>query len=318
MGTSAISCRHRPPQPVRDTCGSSARRPAAAPSPFITTGTTSHVAAQHPQRLRSRYRPTEVQTRRTRPVLQILQPDQQVHVRAVAAGFRDVAVVEDISAHIRQRLGLPLSGADRSSSPVNGLARASITAAIASNIAASSNRPLIFPPPSGERVKNSSLTGAGRPVVGCLAVLIQQLHQRLAPLVQLRAEWRMTAFDAQLGLDTGPLLPGTAARAAFAAEHPGDHLDVPQARPPRSRTPRRSPAAAPAAPTPSSPTRAVPAARRPRRGAGPRGSSQPSRSARAAADDLYPFSANTPRALQRGHRGNGRCGRACAPRSRIG
>ena len=69
-------------------------------------------------------------------------------------------MVEDVTAHVGQGLGLPLPGG-RSSSAVSGFAFASITVAIASNIAASSNRPLILPPPVAVRVRCSSLTCAG-------------------------------------------------------------------------------------------------------------------------------------------------------------
>ncbi len=106
MRTTAISGGHRPAQPVRDRAGGppDVERLARAVQHDRDHG---RVAAQHPQRLR-RDRTAEVQARGPGPVLQILEPDQHVDVRAVPAALGDVAVVEDVAADLGQRLGLPL------------------------------------------------------------------------------------------------------------------------------------------------------------------------------------------------------------------
>ena len=133
VGTAAVSGGHRPAEPVGDGAGG----PADVERLALAVHHDRHhgrVAAQHPQRLRGD-RAAEVQAGGAGPVLQVLQPDQHVHVRAVPAALGDVAVVEDVAAHVGQRLGLPLARRLRSSSAVSGLACASITVAIASNIA---------------------------------------------------------------------------------------------------------------------------------------------------------------------------------------
>ena len=56
-------------------------------------------------------------------------------------------MVEHPAARVGQRLGLALSGGAVIGSAVRGAAWASTRVAIASNIAASSNRPTSLPPP---------------------------------------------------------------------------------------------------------------------------------------------------------------------------
>ena len=112
VGASAVPGGHRPAQPVGDGAGG----PADVEGLALAVQHDRHhrgVAAQHPQRLRGD-RAAEVQTPGPGPVLQVLEPDQHVHVRAVPAAVgehRRRGVVEHVPAHVGQRLGLPLPGA---------------------------------------------------------------------------------------------------------------------------------------------------------------------------------------------------------------
>ena len=203
------------------------------PLPFITIGTTA--ASQHSMRSDSGATgPPKSRHAGAGPVLQVLQPDQHVQVRAVPTARRAAPTTGRGRARSRTRRPAPRPAAPRRCGrrrAVSGVAWASITAAIASNIAASSNRPFTFPPPSGSRVRNSSFTRAGGRSSGSLAVLIQQLDQRRAPVRAARAgctgrPCRPAAPPHRPRLRGEP--PGRP-----AAQHPGDHLDVPQPGPAR-------------------------------------------------------------------------------------
>ena len=110
MRATAVAGGDRAAQPVGDRAGGPAdvQRLARA---VQHDRDHRRVAAQHPQRLR-RDRAAEVQARGPGAVLQVLEPDQHVHVRAAPAALRARRrVVEDVAAHVGQRLGLPLRGA---------------------------------------------------------------------------------------------------------------------------------------------------------------------------------------------------------------
>ena len=85
---------------------------SGCPALFRTTGTTA--ASQHSIRSDSGESvPPKSSARGPGPVLQVLQPDQHVHVRAVSAALghrRRGRVVQHVPAHVGECLGLPLAG----------------------------------------------------------------------------------------------------------------------------------------------------------------------------------------------------------------
>ena len=144
-----------------------------------------------------------------------------------ASGTRLVGAWSSIHPHTSANASAARSPAVRSSSPVNGLAFASSSEAIASNMAASSNRS--FTCSTARPVAGETQPAPPRrwPVVGCFAVLVQHLHQGGAPPVQLGGAV-LIGLRGQLLFDPGPLVGGEPRRRP-AAQHPGDHLDMPQA-----------------------------------------------------------------------------------------
>ena len=145
-------------------------------------------------------------------------------------------VVEHIPAHVGQRLGLPLPGA---AVVLGGQRRGMGVDHRGDRI---EHRGVVEPalhlPPAVGEPGQEQLVHPGRgPVVGLLTVLIQQLDQRRAPLLQL-VRGVLVGLAGQLRLRTRPGVrrepPGRPAR-----QHPGDHLDVPQPRAPRREHLRR-------------------------------------------------------------------------------
>ena len=198
------------------------------PWPFITIGTTA--ASQHSIRSDSGATgPPKSRHAGPGPVLQVLEPDQHVHVRAVPAALRHVDRGRARSRTHRPAPRPAAAPVPRSSSPVSGLAWASITAAIASNIAGVVEPALELPAAVGQPGQEQLVGPGGWAVVGFFAVLVEQLDQRLAPVVQL-GRGVVGRPPGELGFRARPLLraqpPGR-----LAAQQPGDHLDVPQTRP---------------------------------------------------------------------------------------
>ena len=208
MRAPAISSRHRAAEPVRD----GARDPADVERLALAVQHDRHhrrVATQHPQRLR-RDRTTEVQARRAGPVLQVLQPDHHVHVRAVPAALRHVAVVEHVAAHLGQRFGLPFARA----AVVVGGQRLCVGVDHRGDRVEHSGivEPALDLPAALGQPGQLQLVDQGRwPVVRLLAVLVEQFDQRRAPLLQL-ARGVQLGLGGQLLLDTRPLLAATTAR----------------------------------------------------------------------------------------------------------
>ena len=179
----AVPGGHRPAQPVRDGAGDAADIEGLART-VHDDGDDGGIAAQHAQRLR-RHRAAEIEAGGPGPVLQIFESYQHVEVRAVSAALRDVAVVEHVAAHLGQRLSLPRPG------------RPVVVAGQRSGLRVDhrgdrvEHRGVVEPAPelpaTAGQLGQEQLVGLrGRPVVGFGAVLIQQLDQRRAPVLQLR------------------------------------------------------------------------------------------------------------------------------------
>ncbi|HET9899771.1 MAG TPA: hypothetical protein VFR46_01690 [Actinomycetes bacterium] len=98
-----------------------------------------------------------------------------------------------------------------------------------SNIAASSNRPLIFPAAAGGVARHVQLIGVrGWAVVGFLAVLVEHLDQLHTPGAQL-GRGVQRGLRGQLLFDRSPLLRGQPLRGP-RLRHAGDRVDVAQTR----------------------------------------------------------------------------------------
>ncbi len=119
---------------------------------------------------------------------QVVEPDQHVDVRAVPTGVgqhRRRGVVE----HVPHTSAAPRPAAPRAAGrPRRSAAWRGRRSPRRSRRTSRRRRTGPSPSrrPSGSRVRNSSFTRAGGPVVGLLAVLVQQLDQRRAPVLQLR------------------------------------------------------------------------------------------------------------------------------------
>ena len=237
MGTPAIPGGHRPAESIRDRPGGPAHVEGLA---LAVQHDRDHrrVTAQHPQRLR-RDRAAEVQTPGPGPVFEVVEPDQHVDVRAVPAGvgqYRGRGVVEHVAAHIGQRLRLPLPGA------AVVVAGQGLGMGVDHRGDRVEHRRVVeaslhLPAAGGEPGQEQLVHPCRGPVVGLLTVLVQQLDQRRAPLVQL-VRGVDVGLAGQLRLRTGPDL-GAQPPGRPAAQHPGDHLDMPQPRPPRREHLRR-------------------------------------------------------------------------------
>ena len=107
-GATPVPGHDRTPQPVRD-------HPGQPPHIQRLTPPVKHdrhhrgVATQHPQ-ARRRHGATEIQARGPGPVFQVCKRNVHVEMRAGPATLRQIAVVEDIPADIRERFGLPRRG----------------------------------------------------------------------------------------------------------------------------------------------------------------------------------------------------------------
>ena len=252
----AIPGGHRAAQPVRD----GACCPAHIEGLTGTIHDDRHhrgVAAQHPQRL-GRRRAAEVQSAAARARFS----RSSSRTSTFTCGRRPPRLRDippppwsSMYPHTSASASACRSPAERSSSPVSGFAFASITAAMASNIAASSNRPLIFPLPVAAPGQVQFVDLRRRPVVGLGAVLVQRRDQRDALLVQLAGVYS-SAFAASCS--SAPAhCSGVSRPAGLLAEHAGDRprraasSPVRPRRPPRWRAVARQRARRPARPVPS-------------------------------------------------------------------
>ena len=160
------------------------------------------------------------------------------------AALGDVAVVEDVAADVGQCFGLPLAGRP----VVVGGERLGVGVDHRGDRV--EHRGVVEPaldlPAAAGQPGQEQLVHLGRgPVVGLGPVLVQQLDQRLAPVVQLRRGVQL-GLRGELLLRTRPLLGDS--RAAALVRAPGRSPRHAAGPPGPPRTPRRSPAAVPGAP----------------------------------------------------------------------
>ena len=239
------------------------------------------------------------------PVLQILQPDQHVHMRAVPAALgqhRRRGVVEHIPAHIGQRLGLPLPGA---AVVLGGQRRGMGVDHRGDRV---EHRRIVEPalhlPPAvaASRVRNSSFTRAGGRSSGC-SPSWSSSSTSAVPQAAARAGCTGRPSPASCASAPGPGCgrepPGRLARRApWRSPRRAANPSAPP------RTPPPSPATGPAARAPSNPVRGVTcSAAVTRRRASNR--SQPSRSLNACNRRLVTALGEHPVAVQPGNRGHG-------------
>ena len=233
----AVPGGHRPTQPVRDGPGG----PADVEGLALAVQHDRHhrgVAAQHPQRLR-RDRAAEVQTPGAGPVLQILQPDQHVHVRAVPTARRAAPRTGRGRAHTRTRRPAPRPAAPRRCGrPRRSAAWHGRRSPRRSR--RTSPRRRTGPSPSPRRPAAGSGTARSPgPGAGRRAAHRPDPAARPAPCPTAAARAGCTGRPCRPAAPPHPPNLRREPPGRPARQHPGDHLDVPQTRPPRREHLRR-------------------------------------------------------------------------------